>query len=111
MTALNLVLHLVLQHRTVRAGSPMPSLSDEISSARIVLRSFSATTFSMVTACPNSSSRPHGRRTGATVFGYVVDTPQLYGVVELDDRGRALSIEEKPKIPKSNIAVTGLLFL
>ena len=87
VTALNLVLHLVLQHRTVRAGSPMPSLSDEISSARIVLRSFSATTFSMVTACPNSSFKAAGRRTGATVFGYVVNTPQLYGVVELDDKG------------------------
>lgn len=51
-----------------------------------------------------------GRTKGATVFGYVVNTPQQYGVIELDDAGRALSIEEKPKNPKSNIAVTGLYF-
>jgi len=59
---------------------------------------------------PEQLLKAAGRRTGATVFGYVVNTPQLYGVVELDDNGRALSIEEKPKIPKSNIAVTGLYF-
>jgi glucose-1-phosphate thymidylyltransferase len=51
-----------------------------------------------------------GRDRGASVFGYVVDTPQRYGVVELDVLGRALSIEEKPRAPKSNIAVTGLYF-
>jgi glucose-1-phosphate thymidylyltransferase len=50
------------------------------------------------------------RGTGATVFGYVVSNPQLYGVVELDRHNRALSIEEKPKYPKSNVAVTGLYF-
>ena len=53
-----------------------------------------------------ASSRPKG----ATVFGYVVDTPQQYGVVELDASGRAISIEEKPHEPRSNIAVTGLYF-
>ena len=50
------------------------------------------------------------RDRGATIFGYVVNTPQQYGVVELDEGGRALSIEEKPQAPKSNIAVTGLYF-
>src|SRR5580704_15889349 len=50
------------------------------------------------------------RKTGATIFGYVVNTPQEYGVVELDRTGRAISIEEKPVKPKSNVAVTGLYF-
>jgi glucose-1-phosphate thymidylyltransferase len=50
------------------------------------------------------------RTNGATIFGYVVNVPQKYGVVELDERGRARSIEEKPSQPKSNIGVTGLYF-
>src|SRR5262245_3135136 len=50
------------------------------------------------------------RTNGATIFGYVVNVPQKYGVVEFDERGGARSIEEKPSQPKSNIGVTGLYF-
>ena len=47
---------------------------------------------------------------GATVFGYYVDDPERFGIVEFDGEGRAISIEEKPKQPKSNYCVTGLYF-
>lgn len=47
---------------------------------------------------------------GATVFGYYVDDPERFGIVEFDDSGRAISIEEKPEHPKSNYCVTGLYF-
>jgi glucose-1-phosphate thymidylyltransferase len=48
------------------------------------------------------------RRLGATVFAYYVDEPQRYGIVEFDQNGQPCSIEEKPQIPRSNWAVTGL---
>ncbi len=54
--------------------------------------------------------RANARTSGATVFAYHVQDPERYGVVEFDAQRRALSIEEKPKAPKSNYAVTGLYF-
>ncbi|AKQ65374.1 Glucose-1-phosphate thymidylyltransferase [Myxococcus hansupus] len=54
--------------------------------------------------------RASARTSGATVFGYYVKDPERYGVVELDARNRAVSLEEKPLKPKSNYAVTGLYF-
>jgi glucose-1-phosphate thymidylyltransferase len=54
--------------------------------------------------------RASNRSTGATVFGYRVDDPQRYGVIEFDDSGQVLAIEEKPRIPKSNWAAIGIYF-
>jgi glucose-1-phosphate thymidylyltransferase len=59
---------------------------------------------------PELMVKASARKKGATIFGYVVKSPGDYGVVEVDAKGRAISIEEKPTQPKSDIAVTGLYF-
>lgn len=50
------------------------------------------------------------KQSGATVFGYYVDDPERFGIVEFDESGKAISLEEKPEHPKSNYCVTGLYF-
>lgn len=50
------------------------------------------------------------RETGATIFGYYVNDPKSFGVVEFDENGKAISLEEKPEKPKSNFAIPGLYF-
>ena len=50
------------------------------------------------------------RETGATIFGYYVNNPKSFGVVEFDENGKAISLEEKPAVPKSNFAIPGLYF-
>ncbi|MCO5089973.1 glucose-1-phosphate thymidylyltransferase RfbA [Bosea sp. (in: a-proteobacteria)] len=59
---------------------------------------------------PGMMARAQAHDSGATVFAYHVGDPQRYGVVAFDQAGKAVSIEEKPKVPKSNWAVTGLYF-
>ncbi len=59
---------------------------------------------------PVQLERAGGRNQGATVFAYHVQDPERYGVVAFDTQGRATSLEEKPTVPKSNYAVTGLYF-
>ena len=58
----------------------------------------------------NVAANVENKTCGATIFGYYVRDPREYGVVEFDDNGKALSIEEKPENPKSNYAVPGLYF-
>ncbi|PJK16921.1 glucose-1-phosphate thymidylyltransferase [Chryseomicrobium excrementi] len=50
------------------------------------------------------------KEVGATVFGYHVNDPERFGIVEFDEKGKVISVEEKPKFPKSNYAITGLYF-
>jgi glucose-1-phosphate thymidylyltransferase len=57
-------------------------------------------------AVESASNQPHG----ATIFGYYTATPEIYGVVEFDAKGRAITLEEKPQQPKSNYAVPGIYF-
>ena len=59
---------------------------------------------------PDLTREAMSRQSGATVFGYHVRDPERYGVVEFDSERRVVSIEEKPRQPKSNFAVTGLYF-
>ena len=59
---------------------------------------------------PDLLSNAAARAVGATVFAYHVSDPERYGVVGFDETGRATSIEEKPRVPKSEFAVTGLYF-
>jgi glucose-1-phosphate thymidylyltransferase len=59
---------------------------------------------------PEVLERAAARPSGATVFGYWVSDPERYGVVEFDREGRAVGIEEKPAVPRSQYAVTGLYF-
>ncbi|UOK71607.1 glucose-1-phosphate thymidylyltransferase RfbA [Ancylobacter polymorphus] len=59
---------------------------------------------------PELLGKAAARETGATVFGYPVKDPERYGVVEMGPGGKVISIEEKPAVPRSNLAVTGLYF-
>ena len=54
--------------------------------------------------------KAEAKERGATIFGYHVDDPERFGVVEFDSKGKVISLEEKPETPKSNYAVTGLYF-
>lgn len=63
--------------------------------------------FSRILRAATENAEQHAR---ATVFGYYVNDPERFGVVEFDEDGRVISVEEKPQQPKSNYAITGLYF-
>ena len=75
-----------------------------------LVHSCSETIFFMGTILAKSLQSAASQKEGARVFAYPVYDPERYGVVEFDSSGRALSLEEKPKVPKSRYAVTGLYF-
>ncbi|MFK4785576.1 glucose-1-phosphate thymidylyltransferase RfbA [Fusobacterium sp. MFO224] len=58
----------------------------------------------------NHLKKASSEKNGATIFGYYVNDPERFGIVEFDEKGKAISIEEKPQNPKSNYCVTGLYF-
>ena len=62
------------------------------------------------TSDSNNLKKACNRKKGATIFTHHVKNPEIYGVINLDESGKPVSIEEKPKSPKSNLAVTGLYF-
>jgi len=64
----------------------------------------------LIQARQKKHAEPDNREHGATIFGYHVSDPTSYGVVEFDQSGKAISLEEKPSEPKSNYAVPGLYF-
>ena len=68
---------------------------------------FSRTGFSRIRKAAAVNAEKNGR---ATVFGYYVSDPERFGIVEFDDNGKVISVEEKPEQPKSNYAITGLYF-